>query len=188
MIRVFDNLISESNQSVLLAFLKAQPWAYGAFSDQSPGASRYLYRHYAGHFTDKESRQAEETLSELAQFPMIAQLWDGLQRTHIQGHVLMRCYATAYPVGSEGGLHRDSLEPEHYTAIYYPHLNWHPNYAGETVFFNDDATDIIGTVYPRPNRMVLFSGSIPHVARGVSRTCPELRITLMFKTRGPAAA
>ena len=66
-------------------------------------------------------------------------------------------------------------------------MSWHPNYAGETVFFNDEGTDIIGTVYPRPNRMVLFSGSIPHVARGVSRVCPELRITLMFKTRGPAA-
>jgi SM-20-related protein len=30
---------------------------------------------------------------------------------------------------------------------------------------------------------VVFPGLIPHVARGVSRTCPMLRITLMFKTR-----
>jgi SM-20-related protein len=32
----------------------------------------------------------------------------------------------------------------------------------------------------------VFKGNIPHLARGVSRTCPVLRITLMFKTNaGP---
>jgi SM-20-related protein len=43
-------------------------------------------------------------------------------------------------------------------------------------------TDIVSAVYPKPNRFVVFSGNIPHVARGVSRTCPKLRITLMYKT------
>jgi hypothetical protein len=32
------------------------------------------------------------------------------------------------------------------------------------------------------DRLVIFRGNYPHVARGVSRTCPALRITLMFKT------
>jgi SM-20-related protein len=53
---------------------------------------------------------------------------------------------------------------------------------GETVFFNQEETDIIASIYPKPNRLVMFQGTIPHTARGVSRICPVLRITLMFKT------
>jgi hypothetical protein len=29
----------------------------------------------------------------------------------------------------------------------------------------------------------LFCGATPHVARSVSRECPELRISIVFKTR-----
>jgi hypothetical protein len=67
------------------------------------------------------------------------------------------------------------------TVIYYPHPTWHPNWGGETVFFNQDRTGIIAPIYPRPNRLVIFAGNIPHVARGLSRTCPIMRNTLMFK-------
>jgi SM-20-related protein len=66
--------------------------------------------------------------------------------------------------------------------VYYPHHSWHPDWGGDTVIFNQEKTDIIGCVYPRSNRMLIFDGTIPHVARGVSRICPVLRVTLMFKT------
>jgi SM-20-related protein len=95
---------------------------------------------------------------------------------------LMRCYANGYPSGAEGGVHLDSLEPNHFTAIYYPHPAWDPDWGGETVLFNNDRSDIVASVYPRPNRLVIFRGNVPHVARGVTRRCQELRITLMFKT------
>ena len=48
--------------------------------------------------------------------------------------------------------------------------------------FNQEETDILASIYPKPNRLLIFSGIVPHVARGVSRICPVLRITLMFKT------
>ncbi len=182
MIRLFDNLLGPGDHQKLQAYLQGQDWSYGAYSDNAPTASRYLYKHFAGHFRDGEGRDSTGIETELAAFPPIAELWKGLKASCMRGHVLTRCYANAYPLGSEGGLHRDALEPDHYTAIYYPHLRWDPNYAGETVFFNDEGTEIVASVYPKPNRLVLFAGTIPHVARGVSRQCPDLRITLMFKT------
>jgi SM-20-related protein len=78
----------------------------------------------------------------------------------------------------------DSSVPTHFTLVYYPHLSGHPNYGGETVFFDPSGSDIIAAVYPRPKRLVAFPGTMPHVARGVSRKCPDLRVTLMFKTAG----
>lgn len=97
---------------------------------------------------------------------------------------MARCYANGMPAGAEGGLHMDSNIPTHLTAIYYPTLSWQPSFAGETLFFNPDGTDITAAVYPKPNRLVVFSGTTPHVARPTSVRCPELRITLMFKTLG----
>jgi len=71
------------------------------------------------------------------------------------------------------------------TAVYYPHLQWDPDWGGETLIFNREKNDVIAAIYPRPNRLLLFPGFVYHVARGVSRACPVMRITLMFKTGLP---
>jgi SM-20-related protein len=68
------------------------------------------------------------------------------------------------------------------TALYYPHLRWHPDWGGETLFFNETRDDLVKAIYSKPGRLVVFDSAIPHVARPVSRKCLELRITLMFKT------
>ena len=117
--------------------------------------------------------------------PIVFGMWKALQQSVLAGHTLTRCYANAYPFGADGACHLDSDQPHHYTTIYYPHERWHADYGGETVFFTPDQSDIIASVYPRPNRLVVFQGSIPHVARGITRACPLLRVTLMFKTAGP---
>jgi SM-20-related protein len=177
-----DAVLPLDEQKALLTFLKGPGWAYGAFSD--PEGSRYLYKHFAGIVTDGQEAidpaAFEATLESTA--PLVAKLWQRLKATHLAGHRLTRCYANGYPTGSEGGLHLDSNVPSHHTAIYYPHLAWKPNYAGETVFFDAAEQEIIASVYPKPNRLVVFPGVIPHVARGASRACPDMRITLMFKT------
>jgi SM-20-related protein len=100
----------------------------------------------------------------------------------MQGHRLVRCYANGQTYGSDGNLHTDTTLANSYTSVYYPHEAWFPDWGGETVFFNAAKDDIIACVYPKPNRIVIFDGTVPHVARGVSRVCPVLRVTLMFKT------
>lgn len=183
-IRVHDEVLPQDEQKQLLSFLKGPGWSYGAFSDNAPGASRYWFKHFAGVVRDGAEALTPQAFeaSLQADAPLVAALWRRLQRGPLAGHRLTRCYANGYPSGAEGGLHCDSNVASHFTAIYYPHLAWHPNFAGETVFFEPSGPEIIASVYPKPNRLVVFPGTIPHVARGVSRSCPELRITLMFKT------
>lgn len=185
-IKLFDNFLDPKLQADVYEYLKRPGWDFGAFSDPNPNASRYWYKHFAGYVKDgAEDRTSQEIEAELSiSAPLLATVWERLKSTVVVGHGLSRCYANAYPFGSEGGLHLDSNIDDHMTVIYYPSPTWHPNFAGETVFFNTAGSDIVGAVYPAPNRLVVFSGVIPHVARGVSRICPELRITLMFKTTG----
>lgn len=183
-IQVYDGALTDALQGEVLAHLHEPGWAFGAYSDASPNASRYWYKHFAGYVRDgQEARTAQGVEDELAaSSAVISAVWRQMKSGPLAGHSLTRCYANGYPAGSEGGLHLDSNVPDHFTAIYYPHTSWHPNFAGETVFFAADGSDIILSVYPKPNRLVVFPGVIPHVARGVSRTCPQLRVTLMFKT------
>ena len=182
-IRVFDNLLPPEAQTALYGWLKGPGWSYGAFSDSGPNPSRYWYKHFAGVARDGEPLDPptfEAALAKVA--PMVGAVWSALKAGPLSGHQLTRCYANGYPAGAEGGVHYDASVPGHYTAIYYPHLEWRAGWAGETVFFNAAQDEIVASAYPRPNRLVVFPGTMPHVARPITRDCPQLRITLMFKT------
>jgi SM-20-related protein len=190
-ILAYDDLEPEE-QKRLLEFLKSPGWAFGASSESGPNPSRYWYKHFAG--VVKDGREALDSVAferELeGNAPLVSAVWKKLQEQGqaLAGHALTRCYANGYPTGAEGGVHFDSNVNTHFTAIYYPHLTWSPNYAGETVFYEKDGGDILASVYPKPNRLIVFPGTIPHVARAITRSCPQLRITLMYKTVGSNAA
>jgi SM-20-related protein len=183
-IAIHDDFLGREDQDAILSFLRGPGWGYGAFSDPASDAPRYWYKHFAGYVRDgRETHDLDQIERELAgNAPLVSTMWRHIQSALLPGHTLTRCYANGYPFGAEGGLHLDSNIASHLTALYYPHMSWHPNYSGETVFFDAAGADIIASVFPRPNRLVIFPGTIPHVARGISRKCPELRMTLMFKT------
>jgi SM-20-related protein len=181
-ISVCDNFLGADEQKAVWDFLKGPGWAFGAFSEQEQG-SRYFYKHFAGYRLDPAKEGAPVSFEdELREVPLLAEVWARLKNGPLKAHALSRCYANGMPSGVEGALHLDSNIDTHLTTIYYPHLSWHPNFGGETVFFDKAGGDIVASVYPRPNRLVIFPGTIPHVARPVSRKGPDLRITLMFKT------
>jgi SM-20-related protein len=182
-VTVYDNLLAPAEHAILWSFLNQPGWSHGGFSSDQPTADRYFYKHYAGYRMSGSEPLAAEIEDELVQnAPMLASMWQGLKAGPLAGHRLARCYANGMPGGTEGGLHLDSNIPTHMTAIYYPHLNWSPDFAGETLLFNPAGDEIIAAIYPRPNRLAVFAGTIPHVARPMSRKCSDLRITLMFKT------
>lgn len=66
------------------------------------------------------------------------------------------------------------------TALWYLSKHWEPEWGGETMFF--DATgDALFCATPRPGRLVIFDGAIPHVGRPPSRICYEPRYTFAIK-------
>jgi SM-20-related protein len=183
-----DELLAEPERKPIFDLLRGGGWRFGWKSIPEQDQFSFWHKHFAGHrlpdHLDKDGKgkpyNCSDELRETA--PLLYNLWLALRNTTLKGHTLIRCYANAHSYGSDGTLHADSVSDHSYTSIYYPHDTWSPNWGGETVFFNHKKTDIIASVYPKPNRFLMFQGTIPHVARGVSRTCPALRITLMFKT------
>lgn len=184
----YDNCLREEDRAKIYEFLQQPTWGFGWKSDPMADRFSFWHKHFAGlatpdHYETRDELKPYDCADELAKSaPLLFGLWQALSATVLKGHRLVRSYANGHTYGSDGSVHTDSVAPNSYTVIYYPHERWSPNWGGETVFFNQEKTDIISSVYPRPNRMVAFPGTIPHVARGVSRICPLMRITLMYKT------
>ena len=82
-----------------------------------------------------------------------------------------RIYCNAHTHGIEPHLHIDDGE---FTMIYYPRLDWHPEWGGGTL--------IDGQLVPYVgNSLVIFDAHLPHMAMPVSRECYELRSVIVFK-------
>jgi len=182
--KVFDNILPEPQRKEVYDFLMDPGWMFGWKSRAATDEYCFWHKHYAGALKPDTREKPYDCAAELNDewCGPLGKFWSLLAGTLLKGHTLVRCYANGLTYGSEGTLHTDAVAENSYTTVYYPHEKWNPNWGGETLFFNKDKTDIIGCVYPKPNRMVMFPGTMQHVARGVSRTCPMLRITLMFKT------
>jgi SM-20-related protein len=185
--RIHNDVLPDEQRRAVNNFLHAGGWAFGWKSQDKTDSFAFWHRHFGGYRPGTAEHDAYDCEHELAAVPIILAFWRHLAEHLLPGHRLIRCYANGAAYGSDGTLHTDSTLPGTYTTIYYPHQRWHPDWGGETVFFNQGKTDIVASVYPHPNRMLMFDGTIPHVARGVSRTCPVLRVTLMFKTDTPDA-
>jgi SM-20-related protein len=49
------------------------------------------------------------------------------------------------------------------------------------VFYTPQRDDIVRSVLPRPGRIAVFDGRIPHVAREPNRIAPVVRYTIAMK-------
>lgn len=70
--------------------------------------------------------------------------------------------------------------------VYYVNLDWRPEWAGETVFYNEDMSEIIYSSVYKPARLLIFDGSTPHSIRVQSNSAPHYRFSLamFFNKKG----
>lgn len=179
-----NDFLSAAELTVLQDFFQSQVlWTYGWQSD----IEKTPFGHWNHDFLRTARGNQDDCQSVLLNNPALAPLhglWKRLREEILPGHLLVRCYANAHTFGVEGYPHVDSRAPGNYTTVIYVNPVWKAEWAGETVFLND-LGDIFRAVLPKPGRIVTFDGRILHAARGLSRTCPAMRATLMFKTRVP---
>jgi SM-20-related protein len=178
----FEGVFSEDNRKRVYDFLNTPGWETGWKSNSKRDAYSFLHKHYAG-FRKAGIEKPYKCDDELWQnAPLIFDAWLTVRDKIFAGHTLVRCYANGMAYGMDGTVHRDATEPNNFTAVYYPHERWSPNWGGETMFYNDNENRVTACFYPRPNSVVVFDGRIPHRANGVTRQYVGMRITLMFKT------
>ena len=180
---VTDDAVPLALQQAISKLTRESIWAYGWRSNSRRDRYCYWHAHIAGG--DGTSRKnCEAELAQSQQYSAAHALFKLLQQGPLKGHEPLRVYLNSHTFGVEGYVHQDNKDTENYfSTIYYAHPVWHQNWAGDTVFYNRDETDILTSVYPRPGRAVTFHGAIPHCARAPSRDCNELRVSLVIKTQ-----
>jgi hypothetical protein len=105
--------------------------------------------------------------------------WEYIEANYYPGARIIRCYANGHTYGVEGYPHTDTIRKGEKTLIVYLNKTWKRDWGGETVFYEGD--QVLHAELPKFNKAVGFDGTILHVAKGVTRVCPNLRTTLMFK-------
>ncbi|WP_080672299.1 2OG-Fe(II) oxygenase [Bradyrhizobium japonicum] len=182
-VKEYDGLVPLRLQAELAQLAKQPIWGFGWHS--SSARDRYAFWHAHGAGGDAKSREscAAELEANVA-FQPVYKLFKLLQKNILAGHEPLRVYANLHTFGHEGYPHRDSPDRENYwTTVYFAHEEWHSAWGGELAFLNDTYDEIIHSTFPRPGRLVQFSGSTPHCARGVSRECSKARVTVVIKTQ-----
>ncbi len=96
-------------------------------------------------------------------------------------------YVNVLRHGNSPGIHVDA--PYHVesnkTVLVYMNDVWHPEWGGETVFF-DHELDAKYLVAPRPGRIVIFDGRIPHTGRTPTPKFMYNRYILAYKYMEPS--
>jgi hypothetical protein len=99
------------------------------------------------------------------------------------GEVLrnQRAYVNSSVYGDSYFTHRDcSAHRKHVTVLYYVNLDWHADWGGETIFFDDDY-DARLVVTPRAGRVVVSRGAILHRGTVPTSSCQKKRYTIAYK-------
>src|SRR5215469_5821980 len=178
---VIDDFLPPKAYENLDRFILREPMEYGYRSNSRTDPH--------GHWSRKFSTAGRHNLADVsyllgdnAAFAPLNSAWQLLKDTGLMGAVLIRCYLNGYTYGVDGYFHTDSNRADEHTAIIYLNDHWEPDWAGETAFLDSDG-EIVRSVLPKRNRLVIFPANRMHAGRGVSRSCVVLRKTLIFKAR-----
>ena len=170
----FDRLFEPELFARLEKDVRSIGWQYGWRSNTAMG-----YGHWNFDFCRVFKENGEDVSSKLS--GSLLEGWEFLRENHYPGHILLRCYTNAHTFGVEGYPHTDSLRQCDITVVVYINSVWKREWGGETLIYGDGDNSIIHAELPKQNAAVEFPGCAWHVARGVTRICPELRVTLVFK-------
>lgn len=171
-IRQISNCLPAEMADTVATFIKGGSWRHGWPSNKSMG-----YTHWNQDY-GRGSAENSLDISHNLRDPL-ATVWTYLQTQHFPNTHLLRCYANGHTYGIEGYPHTDSSREYDRTIVIYLNEGWRREWGGETLIYDQD--QIIHAELPKYNTGLVFPGNKWHVARGVTRICPHLRMTLMFK-------
>lgn len=81
--------------------------------------------------------------------------------------------------------HDDSGSGAEWSLLYYANLKWDLEWGADTLFLNNDRKNIENIVQCKPNRIVVFEASIPHLIRPSTMNAPTYRfsVNMTFKDK-----
>tara|TARA_R110000868_G_scaffold120202_5_gene319034 strand:+ start:3738 stop:4739 length:1002 start_codon:yes stop_codon:yes gene_type:complete len=176
MTTVHEDLLDEALMDEVEAYFNNASWKYGWLSSTRAGERINSHWHHA--LTEPDSVQNGLDIATKLP-PLFKSVWEEVSRELFPDHALLRMYANAHTYGTEGYPHRDTVRSGLSTLVIYLNRRWDASWGGETVAFLPE--EGLASSPVKFNYGFLLDSKMRHVARGVSRECPELRKTLVIK-------
>jgi len=171
-----ENILPVELISRIEATIRSSQWKYGWRSNEDMG-----YAHWNHDFGGVKNDNTSDISGKLT--GAIKDAWTYLESNYFPGATLIRCYTNAHTFGVEGYPHTDSSRDRDVTLVIYMNREWKREWGGETIIY--DGNNIAYAELPKFNKGLVFPGNKWHTARGLTRICPALRITLMYKVSLP---
>ena len=150
---ILDDLFTEREvQQMEEYFIHFDGWQL-IFDDPSQDLSSYSL----GKVIDQPNWGRFETLC--------AQIFQ--ERSVIPVPPFHRVVYNCFRFGDSPNLHIDGESEESLSFMVYPISEWNESWGSETVFIRDG--EVTDAVVPKPGRVVVFPGSIPHGAKAPNR-------------------
>lgn len=168
-IRVYDDLVDRDLVARIASALEANPFT----KTEAAKPETRQYRHWV----------REINLEATQKLPIYTPAIKATRAFAAEGesYRMYRSYCNFASYGDVLFIHTDCLpEARELTALWFIAPEWDPEWGGETLFFNSDK-DAEFVVSPRPGRLVMFDGAIPHAGRPPSRICFTPRYTYAMK-------
>lgn len=178
---VDDHLLSDEIKRKLYRLGPRLPWTWGSGSNRDTDRPLHWGMQIAGKSARNDPPSCETEM--FAKAPeVVIDVWRGIRRTYLPDHVPYHVYVNAHTLGVDGYHHHDAPQDDgRMTAIVYLHDAWEIDWGGELICYTPDGEVTCGTL-PWPGRVVVFPSHWGHRATSVTRLCPGLRLSLMFKT------
>lgn len=189
--QVFDDAIKKENLDALSQYAKKARYTFGWKSHKHKDYDQGHFNHVIVSIKKSEVEETTDlsTLEEFKQNKAVHDVWKDICLTTGKRQ-LVRAYFNLYTVGTEGYIHIDDPRANHIikskekiqeTILVYLTPDWDPDWAGETVIF-DNNMDVLYATLPKYGRVLHFDGKLKHVGRGISRICNQHRLIIAFKT------
>lgn len=166
---VVDNSLSESCQTTLANWFSRQSFILADVDSERASFSKHWIR------------PLDSELGRLSATPVLGWV-DALCRLCAPNLRLnlteVKAYATPY--GDVPTYHQDSELGPTLTAVLYCHQEWQPDWGGELIIADSDGEPKVA-IAPRPGRLVVFRGDLPHKAGSPSRLSCTPRNALVLR-------
>lgn len=168
-IRVYDDLVDREVIGQIATALEANSFTKTEVA--KPETSQY--KHWAREITTESTQK----------LPIYSAAMAAIEPFRAEGesYRMYRSYCNFASYGDVLFIHTD-CQPgaRELTALWFIASEWHPEWGGETLFYDSDM-DPQFVVGPRPGRLVIFDGAIPHAGRPPTRICFAPRYTYAMK-------
>lgn len=181
-VQVVDDAVLSEELDQIHRQLNKAIWRFGWPIDNGPFFRPCWHVFIAGS-QRAQHESCESELRGLDGWNFLAGVWDRIRSDFLQDETLVGVYANGQTCGQDSPIHRDNRPGlAGRTVVVFCNSHWASAWGGELTFYSNDKTDVIKSVLPRPGRIVIFNGEIPHSAKSPNMNCAELRLTLAFKT------